>query len=117
MHGCDIVFHLAANADVRFGTQHPRKDLEQNTIATFNVLEAARTNSIKRIVFSSTGSVYGETPVIPQPRMLCFPFKHLFTGPIKLQMERCLRPTKKVSNMEAYIFRFVSILGEHYTHA
>ena len=60
MAGCDTVFHLAANADVRFGTEHPRKDLEQNTIATFNVLEAMRANGVKRIAFSSTGSVYGE---------------------------------------------------------
>src|SRR5579871_4173251 len=59
MAGCDMVFHLAANADVRFGLQHPRKDLEQNTIATFNVLEAMRVNGIRRIVFASTGSVYG----------------------------------------------------------
>ena len=63
--GCDFVFHLSANADVRFGTSHPRKDLEQNTIATYNVLEAMRANAIKRIAFSSTGSVYGESPVIP----------------------------------------------------
>ena len=52
--GCDTVFHLAANADVRFGLNHPRKDLEQNTIATFNVLEAMRANGIKTIAFSST---------------------------------------------------------------
>src|SRR5439155_17225689 len=58
--GCDAVFHLAANADVRFGLDHPRKDLEQNTIATFNVLEAMRAHDIKTICFSSTGSVYGE---------------------------------------------------------
>ena len=49
MKGCDTVFHLAANADVRFGLNHPRKDLEQNTIATFNVLEAMRANGIKQI--------------------------------------------------------------------
>ena len=60
-----MVFHLAANADVRFGTEHPRKDLEQNTIATFNVLEAMRANGVRRIAFSSTGSVYGEAAVIP----------------------------------------------------
>src|SRR5579864_1684128 len=60
MAGCDIVFHLAANADVRFGLQHPRKDLEQNTIGTHNVLEAMRANGIKKLAFSSTGSVYGE---------------------------------------------------------
>ncbi|HAA04271.1 MAG TPA: nucleoside-diphosphate sugar epimerase, partial [Syntrophobacteraceae bacterium] len=60
MQGCDFVFHLAANADVRFGVEHPRVDLEQNTIATYNVLETMRINGIKRIAFSSTGSVYGE---------------------------------------------------------
>src|SRR4051812_13693877 len=47
MTGADFVFHLAANADVRFGTEHPRKDLEQNTIATYNVLEAMRANGVK----------------------------------------------------------------------
>ena len=60
MKSCDFVFHLAANADVRFGTHHPERDLQQNTIATFNILEAMRANEIKRIAFSSTGSVYGE---------------------------------------------------------
>src|SRR6516164_4336105 len=65
--GAEIVFHLSANADVRFGTEHPRKDLDHNTIATFNVLEAMRTGGVKSIAFASTGSVYGETAVIPTP--------------------------------------------------
>src|ERR1700741_2551471 len=56
MVGCNAVFHLAANADLRFGLEHPSKDLEQNTVATFNILEAMRANGIKRIAFSSTGS-------------------------------------------------------------
>ena len=60
MAGCDTVFHLAANADVRFGLNHTGKDLQQNTIATYHVLEAMRANGIRRIAFSSTGSVYGE---------------------------------------------------------
>lgn len=55
--GAEAVFHLAANADIRFGVDNPRKDLEQNTIGTFNVLEAMRVNGIKKILFSSTGSV------------------------------------------------------------
>src|SRR3954468_6678656 len=55
MKGSEFVFHLAANADVRFGTEHPERDIEQNTVATFNVLEAMRVNSCKRIAFSSTG--------------------------------------------------------------
>src|SRR5213592_2096045 len=65
--GCDAVFHLAANADVRFGLDHPRKDLDQNVIATFNMLEAMRAHDIKTICFSSTGSVYGEADVTPTP--------------------------------------------------
>ena len=71
--GGEAVFHLSANADVRFGTEHPRKDLEQNTIATYNVLEAMRANGIGKIAFSSTGSVYGEAPVIPTPQHPPFP--------------------------------------------
>ena len=67
MRGADMVFHLAANADVRFGTEHPRRDLEQNTIATFNVLEAMRETGVRRIAFASTGSIYGEAAVIPTP--------------------------------------------------
>src|SRR5262249_30350165 len=57
MRGADFVFHLAANADVRFGLQHPEKDVQQNTFAVFRVLEAMRANGIKRIAFSSTGSI------------------------------------------------------------
>src|SRR5215470_15357265 len=64
MEGCDFVFHLAANADVRFGLEHPSKDLQQNTVATFNVLEGMRANGIKTIAFPSTGSVYGEAEII-----------------------------------------------------
>ena len=73
--GGEMVYHLAANADVRFGLDHPRKDLEQNTIATFNVLEAMRVNDIKKIVFSSTGSVYGEAPIIPTAENSFFPIQ------------------------------------------
>ena len=71
----DIVFHLSANADIKDGLKHPYKDLEQNTIVTFNVLEAMRFNNIKKIVFSSTGSVYGEAKVIPTPEDAPFPIQ------------------------------------------
>ena len=73
MEGAELVFHMAANADVRFGTQHPRKDLEQNTIATANVLEAMRTRGVRRIAFASTGSVYGEPAIFPTPEDAPFP--------------------------------------------
>ena len=81
--GGHAVFHLAANADVRFGTDHPRKDLEQNTIATYNVLEAMRANGIKKIAFSSTGSVYGEAPVVPTPENGPFPIQTSLYGASK----------------------------------
>ncbi len=116
MKGCDVVFHLAANADVRFGTEHPRKDLEQNTIATFNVLEAMRANSIKRIGFSSTGSTYGEAATIPTPEDAPFPVQTSLYGASKVAGEGLIAAYCEGFGFEGYIFRFVSILGERYTH-
>ncbi|MCR5735637.1 MAG: NAD-dependent epimerase/dehydratase family protein [Lachnospiraceae bacterium] len=116
MKGCDFVFHFAANADVRMGTEHPRKDLEQNTIATYNVLEAMRQNGIKRIGFSSTGSVYGEAAVIPTPEDAPFPIQTSLYGASKLACEGLLAAYAEGFDFKVYIFRFVSILGERYTH-
>ena len=116
MAGCDFVFHLAANADVRFGTEHPDKDLQQNTIATYNVLEAMRANGIKRIGFSSTGSVYGEAPVIPTPEDAPFPIQTSLYGASKVAGECLIQAYCEGFGFEGYIFRFVSILGERYTH-
>jgi UDP-glucose 4-epimerase len=116
MAGCDTVFHLAANADVRFGLNHPRKDLEQNTIATFNVLEAMRANGIKTIAFSSTGSVYGEATVIPTPENAPFPIQTSLYAASKVAGETLIHSYCEGFGFEGYIFRFVSILGERYTH-
>jgi UDP-glucose 4-epimerase len=116
MSGCDFVFHLAANADVRYGLEHPRKDFEQNTIATFNVLEAMRANSIRRIAFSSTGSVYGEAVVIPTPEDTPFPIQTSLYGASKVAGETQIQAYCEGFGFEGYIFRFVSILGERYTH-
>jgi len=116
MAGCDTVFHFAANADVRFGLQHPGRDLEQNTIATFNVLEAMRANGIKRIAFSSTGSVYGEAETIPTPEDAPFPIQTSLYGASKLAGEGMIAAYCEGFGCEGYIFRFVSILGERYTH-
>jgi UDP-glucose 4-epimerase len=116
MEGCDFVFHLAANADVRFGLEHPSKDLQQNTIATFNVLEAMRANGVKGIAFSSTGSVYGEADVIPTPEDAAFPIQTSLYGASKVAGETQLQAYCEGFGFEGYIFRFVSILGERYTH-
>lgn len=116
MAGCDTVFHLAANADVRFGLNHPSKDLQQNTVATFNVLEAMRANGIKRIAFSSTGSVYGEAAVIPTPEDAPFPIQTSLYASSKVSGEGMISSYCEGFKFEGYIFRFVSILGERYTH-
>lgn len=114
--GGDVVFHLSANADVRFGTNHPRKDLEQNTIATYNVLEAMRANGIKKIAFSSTGSVYGEAPVVPTPEDGPFPIQTSLYGASKAAGEGLIAAYCEGFGFQSWIFRFVSILGERYTH-
>jgi UDP-glucose 4-epimerase len=114
--GQDFVFHLAANADVRFGTEHPRKDLEQNTIATFNVLEAMRANGVRRIAFSSTGSIYGEPEVFPTPETCPFPIQTSLYGASKAAGEALVMAYCTGFGFQGYIFRFVSILGERYTH-
>lgn len=120
MKGSDFVVHLAANADVRDGWKHPDKDLHQNTIATFNVLEAMRANGVKRIAFSSTGSVYGEalvTPDRPTPENDAFPIQTSLYGASKAAGEGLIAAYAEGAQIdEAYLFRFVSILGERYTH-
>ena len=116
MQGIDFVFHLAANADVRLGTRHPHKDLEQNTIATFNVLEAMRASGVRRIGFSSSGSIYGEPQAFPTPENAPFPIQTSLYGASKLAGEGLVEAFCEGFGFQGYIFRFVSILGERYTH-
>ena len=112
----DLVIHLSANADVRNGPLHPRLDLKQNLIVTSNVLEAMRVNNVKKIAFSSTGSIYGEAKKIPTPENLDFPIQTSLYGASKLACEGLISAYCEAYNMQSWIFRFVSILGERYTH-
>lgn len=114
--GMDAVFHLAANADVRFGPDHPARDLEQNTIATHKVLEAVRIAGVKNFIFSSTGSVYGEAEVIPTPENAPFPIQTSLYGASKLACEGLIAAYAESFGIQVWIFRFVSILGPRYTH-
>ncbi len=115
VRGHDVVVHLAANADVKHGLEHPRRDLEQNTIATYNVLEAMRAAEVKRIAFSSTGSVYGEPSVFPTPETCPFPVQTSLYAASKLAGEALLSAYATGYGFSAWIFRFVSVLGERYT--
>ena len=114
--GCDWVVHLQANADVRHGLEHPRRDLEQNTIATSNVLEAMRANGVSQIAFASTGSVYGEPDVFPTPEDAPFPTQTSLYAASKLAGEGLVSAYAAGYGFTGLIFRFVSILGERYTH-
>ncbi len=114
--GADQVFHLAASADVRFGTLHPSRDLEQNTIGTFRVLEAMRKTGVKKIAFSSTGSVYGEAKVFPTPEDAPFPVQTSLYGAAKLAGEGLIQAFCEGFGFQGWIFRFVSILGPRYSH-
>ena len=116
VEGCDWVFHLQANADVRRGLEHPQRDLEQNTIATANVLEAMRAAGVSRIAFSSTGSVYGEPEVFPTPEDAPFPVQTSRYAASKLAGEGMIAAYAAGYDFTGLIFRFVSILGERYTH-
>jgi len=116
MRGVDFVFHMAANADIKDNLTNPLKCLEQNTIATSNVLEAMRLNGVKNIVFASTGSVYGEPDVFPTPEDYKFPIQTSMYAASKLACEGLLQAYSVGYGFKVFIFRFVSLMGERYTH-
>jgi UDP-glucose 4-epimerase len=114
--GTDQVVHFAANADVRRGTEQPRKDLDVNTIGTWNVLEAMRHQGVSRILFSSTGSVYGEPTVFPTPEDAPFPEQTSLYGASKLAGEALIAAYCHGYGFTGMVFRMVSVLGPRYTH-
>ena len=116
MAGCDTVFHLAANADVRFGLEDPSRDFEQNTVGTFTVLEAMRAAGVRRILFASSGSVYGEPEVAPTPEDAPFPVQTSLYAASKLAGEAMIQAYCEGYGFTGVVLRFVSVLGERYTH-
>jgi UDP-glucose 4-epimerase len=114
--GCDWVFHLQANADVRRGLENPQRDLEQNTISTSTVLEAMRACGVRRVAFASSGSVYGECALVPTPEDTPFPVQTSLYGASKLAGEGLISAYCSGFGFTGVICRFVSILGERYTH-
>jgi len=112
----EVVFHLSANADVRNGINQTYKDIQQNTIVTHKVLENMRTNGCSEIVFSSTGSIYGDSRQFPTPEDTNFPIQTSLYGASKLACEGIIQAYCEGFKFKSWIFRFVSILGERYTH-
>jgi UDP-glucose 4-epimerase len=115
MAGHDFVCHLQANADVRGGIRHTRLDLEQNTIATWNVLEAMRQHGIAQLAFASSATVYGDPAVFPTPEDYK-PAQTSLYGASKLAGEAMAEAYGEYYGITSYVFRFVSWIGERYTH-
>ena len=115
MRGHDVVFHFQANADVRGGIKNTRIDINQNIIATHNVLEAMKINGIKKILFSSSATVYGEPDIFPTPENIA-PRQTSIYGASKFSCEAIIQAYCEYFDIKSYIFRFVSFIGKRYTH-
>lgn len=115
MEGVDTVFHFQANADVRGGVRNTRVDLEQNTLATWNVLEACRVSGIRTFVFASSAVVYGEPEKIPTPETEPL-FQTSLYGASKAACEGMIQAYSNYFGFRALIFRFVSWIGPRYSH-
>ncbi len=116
MKNHEVVFHLAANPDARLGIDRTDLDLKQETIATYNVLEAMRINGSKKIVFSSSGTIYGETPVIPLPENYGPVLPISLYGAGKVASEALISAFCHSFDMRSWIFRFANIVGPRATH-
>ena len=116
MDGHTSVWHLAANPDIRKGTESTRIDLEQNTLATYNVLEAARRTDVESVVFSSTSTVYGRAKVLPTPEDYgpCLPIS--LYGASKLACEGLMSAYAELYGITGHIYRFANIIGKRSTH-
>ena len=112
----DVVFHMAANPDIRLGTQVTDTDLKQGTIATYNILEAMRINNVNKIVFASSSVVYGEDAPMPTPESFgpCLPIS--LYGASKVGSEGLITSWVGTFDFQAWIFRFADIIGNRGTH-
>ncbi|MBS7636701.1 NAD-dependent epimerase/dehydratase family protein [Candidatus Bathyarchaeota archaeon] len=117
INGCDAVFHLAANPEVRVGSENPRIHYEQNVLATFNLLEVIRkVGCVKTFVFTSSSTVYGDAEIIPTPEDYA-PLKPISTyGASKLAAEALISAYANTYSFNATIYRLANIVGLRSQH-
>lgn len=113
--GTDMVWHIAANPDVRLSATDPGLHFEQNVVATFNVLEAMRFANVKRIAFTSSSAVYGDATTIPTPESYN-PSPISVYGASKLASEALINSYCHSFNMQAWIFRLANVVGGRAKH-
>jgi UDP-glucose 4-epimerase len=116
MKGHDVVFHMAASPDIRAGIEDTRLYLMQGTIVTYNVLEAMRVNGIRNVVFASSSTVHGETPLKPIPEDYGFPQPISLYGASKLAGEGLISAFCHLFSMQAWTYRFANVVGSRATH-
>jgi UDP-glucose 4-epimerase len=115
LRDCEVVFHLAANPEARWGIENTRLDLEQETLVTYNVLEVMRRNSVRQIVFASSGTVYGEVEgPVDEDHGPLFPISLYGAG--KLACEALISGFVSTFGLQGWIFRFGNVLGPRGTH-
>jgi len=115
-HGASSVWHLATNPDIRKGMTDTRLDLEEGTLATYNVLEAARRHDVRRVAFSSSSVVYGLATVYPTPEDYGPLQPQSLYGAAKLAAEGLFTAYAHSYGLSAHIFRFANIIGPNMTH-
>ncbi|HIH94529.1 TPA: SDR family NAD(P)-dependent oxidoreductase [Methanosarcina acetivorans] len=112
----DMVYHVAANPDVKLGASDTKVHLDQNILATYNLLEAMRKGNAKKIAFTSTSTVYGEASVMPTPEDYGPLIPISLYGASKLACEALITSYSHTFDMQAWIFRFANIVGPRSTH-
>ncbi|PUA32459.1 MAG: UDP-glucose 4-epimerase [Zestosphaera tikiterensis] len=112
----NVVYHLAANPEVKTSITNPRKHFEENVLATFNVLEACREYKVKNLVFASTSTVYGDAKTIPTPEDYS-PLEPIsIYGASKLASENLILSYSLIYGIKSLILRFANIVGPRQTH-
>jgi len=114
--GCDAVWHLAANPEVRIGAENPKIHIEQNVLATHKVLEEMRKAGIKTLVFTSTSTIYGEAEQIPTPENYGPLLPISLYGASKLACEAIISAYCHTFGMNAVIYRFANVVGKRLRH-
>jgi UDP-glucose 4-epimerase len=114
--GAAAVWHLAANGDIRRGTADARVDLENGTLATFHVLEAARRHGVGAVRFSSSSVVYGRARVLPTPEEYGPLLPESLYGANKLAAEGLVSAYAHSYGLRGHIFRFANIIGPRMNH-
>lgn len=109
--GHDVVFHLAAQANIRKSLVDHKSDLDNNLVGTLNILEAMIKNNIRDFVFASTSAVYGEATVKPTPEDY-FPFQTSLYGASKLACEAYTEAYTEFAPLKFWAFRFANVIGE-----